>query len=1137
MFEKGTFSISPETSYTVYHMTGRNYDRLDICKNGASFNTEPGMVLYSRIQKRSLYVYGDRELYNSYMSFQSSCSTIAGDYDKESGWSEDHKHFIVREIKKNAQANYLEEITRDNGVIVSTLMSLKDKFLEMSYISDNEDVVSPINFNEYDKLALDGGATVKESIPYYSVNTLRARYNLAHIDKTDSVVADDLETAERRLMEWANSKETILAVDTETTGLDIDMDGEDTLVGVVLGESETKSTYFPFGHLEINNLPFFFLEKMMALVKQNEYRCTGHNVKFEHKIFLKTGGWDIRIHYDSFPLSFMLNPVNRKGAHALKGLVESITGNKYLELEEIFTSANNIKFQVLPKELVRLYACPDGYNSIVVFKELYKKLPIETRRLYEIECELTTIKAENEYYGLRVDVDKYMRNSENCNYVIDTLLKTFRALTHVDGNINSPVVLNNLLYEKMHCPVLMRTKTGRPSTSGAAIKKLAKTKTDKVGNLTMDIKDMFGKVVIKASDLNNSQYPALLVLDKYREYNKRKTAFYNRFDRTMRTGRVYFWVNQNGAGTGRQSSPMHQLPPELKDIIIADTDNHRFVDSDYSQIELRMIAFLAGEQELIDLCCDSDNDIHRVIGSLISGMEMWQIDAQMRSKGKRRNFGVVYCISEYGLAGQMFGPGYTEENVQECKGLIADFFNRFKRINRFIKANCDSVKKNGYISTYFSRYRYFKEILDPDTTNKRKASLMRQANNTPVQGTAADLLKIAECNMMHYIDEKGWNKIVDGYPLVRMALSIHDETIVMAHRSIPHEEIIEMITTCMELKIKGAPPFFVCPAFCDTWEGHNDDSLAIPVKLRDKLIADYNATGKSVFTSTLYKFDVDDETRKYVTESRYTVSVNDIYANIEGKINLDAPPKVREAAIKNYIRTNLTMYDDTNYRQILDDYRESVLVNYMDNLVQEYGPDPANVAEHVRHPSLTHELIARFSKSIPRGTDHVESINIATRCYMEEAAHIDPKDDADDKPVFERAMSESERIELFAEVERLSTFDNNGELLYEDGEGDIDEDEEFSSWDDQQYIEHIANTETVYVWRFADSIVMDVDQLLQDQINTLLAKCYEYVQENGFYKVLIYYRGKIRDTGMRVEDLPVEELQEMVKGYLQCAVS
>ena len=1125
MLECGTFVTADGKEYTVYRLTTKGTDRLDICEKGASFSIDYDKVLYSRVKKKYLYILGDRGLYDAYMDFLGRCQSIHGKMERQSGWDNNSRTYITKDITTDVGQSFQSEVVRENGVIKSTIQRLGNMALVMSVLIQNyEDALDPLNFDEYEKIEVDGSIAIKESVPYHSLSVLRARFDISHIDKTDSVVADNLELARQRLKEWDESKEEIMAVDTETTGVDIDMDGEDELVGIVLGESETKSTYFPFKHEAFDNLPMEFLDEIMPAIKRNEHRCTGHNDKFEHKIFLKTGGWDIRLAYDTFPLSFMINPVNHRGVHTLKNLVQEATGNKYLELSDIFTSENNIKFQVLPKELVRLYACPDGYNSIVVFKYLRDKLPKEEWQLYLKECELVTIKAENEYYGLRVDVDKYMRNAENCDYVIDILLKTFRTLTHTDGNINSPAVLSNLIYNQMHCPVLQRTKTGKVSTSGSTIRKLANTKAEKKGNLTMDIVDKFGHVVLKADALNNSKYPALLVLDKYREYNKRKTAFYNRFNRTMKSGRIYFWVNQNGASSGRQSSPMHQLPPELKDVIIADTDNHRFVDSDYSQIELRMIAFLAGERELIDMCCDPENDIHRVIGSLISGVPMWKIDAATRKKGKCRNFGVVYCISEYGLAGQMFGPGYTAENIAECKQLIADFFNRFKRINKYIKDNCDFVRKNGYIRTFFNRYRYFKEILDPDTTNKRKASLLRQANNTPVQGTAADLLKIAECNIQRYIDNKGWNKIVDGFPLVRMALSIHDETIVMAHRSIPHEEIIDMIRTCMELDLKGAPPFFVCPAFCDTWEGHNDDSLAVPVLLRDKLIEDYRRTGKSVFTSTLHKLEVPIEVRDYVNEARYHKTVGEIYDEIKDKVTCSAE-HVKAEAIKHYIRTNQCLYEETNYRDVLNDYREGVLHDYMHGLLNEYGHDYKIVSEHVRHPSLTHSLIDRYSKSIPKGTSHEDSIVLATKLYIE---GVEEEDNKDNEKVYDKALSEEDTERLFQEIEYLSTFDENGELVYEE-EPESDEDEFYSTWDDEDFINAVANGEVTYCWRFADTIVLDVDKVANKSIDELLATCYEYKDDNGFYKLFLYYQGKMIDTQFRVEDLPVEMLDSRIK--------
>lgn len=1134
MLESGSFITPSGEEYQIYKLSTKNTERLDICSKGAEFQIEDDKVVYSRVKKRSLYIYGNRDVYDAYMDFLGKCQSIHAKSTRTNNWDPNTRAFVTVDTAIDNTQQYECMITRENGNIASTTYRYGKGALVMSVISRGyEDTLDPINFKDYEKIEIDGSVAVKESVPYNSVSVLRARFDLSHIDATDSVVASDIMTAVKRLEEWANSKEEIMAVDTETTGVDIDMDGEDVLVGVVLGESETKSTYFPFRHENVNNLPMSFLEKIVEAIVANQFRCTGHNVKFERKIFKKEGNWDIRLRYDTFPLSYMINPVNHRGIHTLKNIAYEATGKKFLELTDIFTSENNIKFQILPEEIVRLYACPDGFNSIIAFKYLRPKLPKEEWALYEKECELTTVKADNEYYGLRVDVDKYLKNAENCDYVIDILMKTFRALTHIDGNINSPAVLSDLIYSRMHCPVLQRTKTGKVSTSGATIRKLALTKAEKKGGMTNDIVDKFGHVVIKAETLNNSKYPALVVLDKYREYNKRKTAFYNRFNRTMKTGRIYFWVNQNGAASGRQSSPMHQLPPELKDVIIADSDNHRFVDSDYSQIELRMIAFLAGEQDLIDLCSDSDNDIHRVIGSLISGTPMWKIDAATRKKGKCRNFGVVYCISEYGLAGQMFGPGYGPEQVAECKQLIADFFNRFKRINRYIKSNCDFVRKNGYIRTFFNRYRYFKEILDPDTTSKRKAALLRQANNTPVQGTAADLLKIAECNILRYIDNKGWNKIVDGFPLVRMALSIHDETIVMAHRSIPHEEIIEMIRTCMELDLKGAPPFFVCPAFCDTWEGHNDDSLAIPIKLRDKLIEDYHKTGKSVFYSKMHELTIPDDVAKYVNSARYTETIGAIYEKIKDRVICDSDD-VKEVAIKNYIKTNQKRYEETNYLDVLDKYRDGVLNDYMHGLIDEFGTDYKVVGEHVRHPSLTHALIDRYKKSIPKGTSHEDSIILATKMFIEGIQEVD---NSDDKKVYDSVMTEDDEKNLFKEVEKLSTFDSEGNIVYEDEveEYEDENEDEYSTWDDEDFMNAVADGNLVYCWRFEDAIVADVNGLTKPQIDALLQECYANRRDDGFYRFLLYYQGKLIDSSFRVEDLPTEhinsEIQEMVNQY------
>ena len=721
-----------------------------------------------------------------------------------------------------------------------------------------------------------------------------------------------------------------------------------------------------------------------------------------------------------------------------------------------------INFAVLPKEIVRLYACPDASSIIFLYDWLWNQLPVYSRRITEVEYDLADVKADQEYYGLRVDVKQFMKNLENCDYTLDMLLKAFRVLTKVDGNVNSNEVLSDLIFGKMHCPVLVRTKTGKPSTGAASIKKLASMKVEEPREniVESDLCDLNGRVVIKASELNNAKYPALVVLEKYRIYNKLRTAFYSRFERTKKSGRVFFWVNQNGAASGRQSSPMHQLPGELKSIILSDSDDHDMWDPDYSQIELRMIAFLAGEKDLIKLCCDPGNDIHRAIGSLISGKEMWQISSEERKHGKRRNFGVVYLISAFGLAGQMFGPGYTKEQVAIAQQSLDDFYDRFKRIKLYIANNGRIVTEQGYITTWFGRNRYFKEILDPEITSKRKASLIRQANNLPVQGTAADYLKLAETNLATYIANKGWDALMpNGFPRVRVALSIHDELLVMADRSIPYEEICLMLRTCMEMPIEGAPPFFSSPALVDTWAQHDDDSVAMPVQLRDRLIKQYQETGVS-------------------------------------QINKE------------------------NYISVLNEFRESELQNYMLGLLQKCGKDAANLAAHVRHPSLTHELIARYPP--PKGSklSHEECILHACERYLE----------GDQAQTFIPSTKETEHnvMEDFSELSKLVNFDANGDVVYEVSD-DADDEDIQTVHDDEHFINMLTTGEKVYVWELMDTLVIDISDLEEANANRVIQWVWNYRDPEGFFRVMFQRGAMLIDSKFRVEDIDHISLTKLIQ--------
>lgn len=1064
MLKTGVF-ITPDATYNITEISISGFYRVDFTRGDAAFNIDIDAIAYSMVQRKQTYEYGDSSIYNKYMEILNESASLQNLKEEQtSGW--ENGQFIVRKVSSNQSIGCLIETILVNGRLTANTVAYKGYNISMSVTDPDYDIkLEPINFIEYEKVVLSKDTVVEDGdSPYLSLDVLKRKYDLRHIEEKDYVVADTEEIAQKRLDEWLASKSMFKAVDTETTGLDVNMYGDDKLVGVILAQDTNTATYFPFRHTKISNLSMDFLGKIVAAMQSQQDRLVAHNTKFDRKVFLKEG-YDVVIPWDTLQLSIIINPVFSAGVHALKTLADDIVQKKFLELDEIFTSAKNIRFDILPKELVKFYACPDGTNTLIVLQDLLGKLPKSQQALFQLESMLANQKADQEFYGIRVDVKKYQEQYRNCNYVIDKLERAFRQMTYEDGNINSPQVLSNLIYGKLKCPVLQRTATGLPSTSMASIKALANKKNTGAEQHFDDITDINGKVILKGKKLAETAYPSLLVLSKYREYNKLKTAFYARFEHTMKTGRVFFWINQNGAASGRQSSPMHQLPPELKDVIIADSDDKDFWGPDFSQIEIRMIAYLSGEKDLIELCKDPDNDIHRVIGSLISGKEMWEITAAERSAGKRRNFGFVYLISGRGLAIQMYGPGCTEEQIDYCQKQLDDLFHRFKRIDRYIKHNAQFVQEKGYMETkWFHRKRIFPDIFDKNIEPRRKASILRMANNMPVQGTAADYLKLAEVKMWNYIRDKGWNeKGPDGYPRVRPMLSIHDELIISTDRSIPYEEIVTMITRCMETPVDGAPPFFVQPAKMSCWGGHSDDSLAMPIRLRDKLIADYEATGKSV-------------------------------------INHD------------------------NYVQVLNDYRKDVLEQYMQDLIDQYGTDYKAVGEHVRHPSLTHQLLGLYHDELESlGLSHEEQITMATKYYIDSlygnaTPNVIPADDwKSDKDLSADA----------APTESLVELDKDGNVVQETS----DEIEAYDAIDDTEVEEVNRRTLTkpIYVWELADCIVFDVQELYtKKDINSVLGYIGQRQEKDGFFRTKIIFNNKIIDTGMRVENFDIEGANDYI---------
>lgn len=1172
MFKSGLLEYEGQ-KYRVFVVDEKNIYRMDICEEDARFQVDSQKILYSEYRRRKSYHYGDKK-YKEYINdIKSKLSQAKMETEYSSEWKEletkDSKTidgelaFFMYTRRKRDDTFYMENVEVDGELFKETYVDQDNLFyLTTIYKTTPIDAV-PLNAALYTDVAsemLFNRATRSvDASPYVPLYELEKRFDLRHLREADYKCIHSEAEGDAYLERCIQaSKEGVLVgYDIETTGLEMDLYGEDELVGVILSAYPGESRYFPFRHNKFANLPMEYLDKLYDILISIQTLVVAHNGKFDRKGATRRGK-DLRVGHDSYILSVLVNPVLEKGAHGLKQLVEAITGKKYLEFEDIFIDKSNINFADLPEDLVVAYACPDADNTRTVWIDQWKKLPKAERGIYRIECELASLKSDQEYWGFRVDYKDLVEGQKKCKETLTMLEDAIHQITKKsDLNISSPDSLSYLLYNEMRCPVLLRTKNDKPSTSSKALEKLSTLKLDKPKNVeTYDIKDAFGAVIIKANQLREARYPLCLLLVEYRKYLKLDTAFYGRISRgSVDNGEVkgcprYFsWINQI-VSSGRQSSPLHQLPPVIKKDILSDTPEHYSVDSDFSQIELRLVFSLAEEISLILKASNPNIDIHRAIQNIISHTPIWAISKEQRKKGKSRNFGVVYGISGVGLANNQFGAGASKDQIEESTKSIHEFYQAFKRVDRYIRKNRANIEKYGYVHTMFYRFKYFYEIFNKEISQQRKNSLLRQGNNMPVQGTAADIMKMAENNIQEYIRNKGWDKLVDTsvgkYPLVRCMLSIHDEPLVSAHRSIPVEEILKMIRECMEIpignifkrkKIRLSPmskdcevvglheqetdmeeyhrvvamnkvhdnkqpfaPLFAASSISDTWEEGHSGNYELQRELCTRLLNDYERTHKSAFDPWAKKvIDVKDDNGNVIgTEQVYSLKY-----------------QIKDA---------------------INSFLDESINGYMEGLISKYGEEPKIVAEHVRDDVLTHDLIERYSPSKDEVKEHgkyshMELISYATAKYISLR-----NSDSKTEDLHEIAVDKDNDVK-----EAMSQFINLGEELVEvapdgtyiyDGSESV-EDMEVDDYEVYEEVPKYKKHQRHYCFLLFETLLIDVDTFPnKDLINELLKYLWTLKDDKGFYEVHLKYAGQQLNTKIRLETVSIDTIEDKIREIL-----
>lgn len=421
-----------------------------------------------------------------------------------------------------------------------------------------------------------------------------------------------------------------------------------------------------------------------------------------------------------------------------------------------------------------------AFSLSQLFEEYFSKMNEDDLALYnKIELPLCDVLYDMEVEGFAISESELYKMGEKFSQELKEVENKIFELAGEKFNVSSPKQLGVILFEKLNLKHGKKNKNGY-STSADVLEAL------------------------------ENEHPIIPLILKYRQLSKINSTYIEGYKRLIdkKTGVVHTTFNQVQTATGRLSSrePNLQNIPvrdeigrEIRKLFKARDNDHILIDADYSQIELRLLAHFSKSQTLID-AFNNGVDIHSVTASQVFGVELSQVTKEMRSTAKAVNFGIIYGISDFGLAKNV------KCSVKTAREYIAKYFEMYPKIKEYMNFNVESARKNGYAITLFNRRRYIREI-NSQNYNLRQFG-ERAAMNMPLQGTAADIIKIAMINVH--------KKLIEGGYKSKLILQVHDELIIDALKS-EAEEVKNLLKFEMENAVKLSVPLDVDVSVCENW--------------------------------------------------------------------------------------------------------------------------------------------------------------------------------------------------------------------------------------------------------------------------------------------------------------------------------
>ena len=553
--------------------------------------------------------------------------------------------------------------------------------------------------------------------------------------------------------------QTSVCFDTETTGLDA-LHAE--LVGISFSYEKGKGFYVPFP--ENQEEAQILVNKFIPFFENESIEKIGQNLKYDLKIL---SNYAISVKgklFDTMIAHYLINPDMR---HNMDILSETYLKYSPKSIEDLIgkKGKNQLSMRDVPLEEIKEYAVEDADVTLQLKENFTLELDkTETKKLFdEIEIPLVKVLAAMEKEGIRVDVNFLKSLSHDLENDIQKLETTIYEIAGEKFNLASPKQLGDILFDKLKIggAKQKKTKTGQYATGEEILNYLVKE--HEIVKAILDWRQLV--------KLQNTYVDALP----------------NQVDAV--TKRIHTDYMQTVAATGRLSSnnPNLQNIPirtergrQIRKAFVARDENYTLVSADYSQIELRIIAALSGEENMINSFLNNE-DIHKATASKVFNVPLEEVTREQRSHAKTVNFGIIYGVSAFGLSNQ------TSLSRAESAALIEAYYQTYPSLKSYINNQIQLARENGYVQTILGRRRYLKDINSQNAIVRGGAE--RNAVNAPIQGSAADIIKIAMINIHKKLNTENWKS--------KMLLQVHDELVFDVHLS-ELEKIKPMIKNEME---------------------------------------------------------------------------------------------------------------------------------------------------------------------------------------------------------------------------------------------------------------------------------------------------------------------------------------------------